>query len=77
MFWFRKWQLYIVVQVNLFLMFVVVAVSVKCVSVDRVYVGSFMTSLEMAGVSLTLLLLDETRERALGELSIGKQTVFN
>ena len=29
--------------------------------VQRVYVGSFMTSLDMAGVSLTLLLLDDLR----------------
>ncbi|XP_027050132.1 triokinase/FMN cyclase-like isoform X3 [Pocillopora damicornis] len=33
----------------------------KEVKVDRVYVGSFMTSLEMAGVSITLLHLDKTR----------------
>lgn len=33
----------------------------KEVKVDRVYVGSFMTSLEMAGVSITLLQLDKTR----------------
>ena len=39
----------------------------KGVQVDRVYVGSFMTSLEMAGVSITLLHLDETRAHCLGE----------
>ena len=38
----------------------------KGVQVDRVYVGSFMTSLEMAGVSITLLHLDETRAHCLG-----------
>lgn len=35
--------------------------------VDRVYVGSFMTSLEMAGVSITLLHLDKTRVDCLGK----------
>lgn len=35
--------------------------------VDRVYVGSFMTSLEMAGVSITLLYLDKTRVDCLGK----------
>ena len=39
----------------------------KGVHVDRVYVGSFMTSLEMAGVSITLLHLDETRAHCLGK----------
>ena len=39
----------------------------KGVQVDRVYVGSFMTSLEMAGVSVTLLHLDETRAHCLGK----------
>ena len=39
----------------------------KGVEVDRVYVGSFMTSLEMAGVSITLLHLDETRTHCLGK----------
>ena len=42
----------------------------KGVKVDRVYVGSFMTSLEMAGVSITLLQLDETRTHCLGEASM-------
>ena len=40
----------------------------KGVKVDRVYVGSFMTSLEMAGVSITLLHLDETRTHCLGKV---------
>jgi len=40
----------------------------KGVKVDRVYVGSFMTSLEMAGVSITLLHLDETRTHCLGNV---------
>lgn len=39
----------------------------KGVQVDRVYVGSFMTSLEMAGVSVTLLHLDETRAHCLDQ----------
>jgi len=39
----------------------------KGVQVDRVFVGSFMTSLEMAGVSITLLHLDETRAHCLGK----------
>ena len=43
--------------------------SVKGAYVDRVYVGSLMTSLEMAGVSLTVLHLNETRQKALGESS--------
>ena len=42
----------------------------KGVKVDRVYVGSFMSSLEMAGVSITLLQLDETRTHCLGEASM-------
>ena len=42
----------------------------KGVKVDRVYVGSFMSSLEMAGVSITLLQLDETRTHCLGEASV-------
>lgn len=40
----------------------------KGVKVDRVYVGTFMTSLEMAGVSITVLHLDETRTRCLGNI---------
>ena len=48
-------------------------VSVKGANVDRVYVGSFMTSLEMAGVSLTILHLNETRQKALGEFSRKKR----
>lgn len=39
----------------------------KGVKVDRVYVGSFMSSLEMAGVSITLLQLDETRTHCLDQ----------
>lgn len=39
--------------------------SVKCVDVERIYVGTFMTSLEMAGVSLTLLHLDNERKKYL------------
>ncbi|XP_068682857.1 triokinase/FMN cyclase-like isoform X3 [Montipora foliosa] len=39
----------------------------KGVKVDRVYCGSFMTSLEMAGVSITLLHLDETRLHCLDQ----------
>ena len=42
----------------------------KGVKVDRVYVGSFMSSLEMAGVSITLLQRDETRTHCLGEASV-------
>ena len=37
------------------------------VIVERVYCGSLMTSLEMAGVSLTLLRTDDTRRQWLGE----------
>lgn len=36
------------------------------VEVKRIYVGTFMTSLEMAGVSLTLLHLNEERLKYLG-----------
>ncbi|MGC9155501.1 MAG: dihydroxyacetone kinase subunit DhaK [Ferrimicrobium sp.] len=35
-------------------------------SLERVLMGEFMTSLEMAGASLTLLRLDDTRARRLG-----------
>jgi hypothetical protein len=34
-------------------------------AVERVYVGPIMTSLDMAGISLTLLLLDDPRARLL------------
>ena len=37
------------------------------VNVVRVYVGSLMTSLEMAGVSLTLLKVKHNWEQCLGE----------
>ena len=36
------------------------------VSVDRAYCGPFVTSLEMAGVSITVLHLDDTFRRCLG-----------
>ena len=39
----------------------------KGVSVERVLVGSYMTSLEMAGVSLTLMHLDGTRRKCIGK----------
>lgn len=39
----------------------------KEVKVDRVYVGSLMTSLEMAGISITLLHLDKTRADCLDQ----------
>lgn len=35
--------------------------------VTRVYVGSLMTSMEMAGVSLTLLKVSDSWEKYLGE----------
>ena len=35
-------------------------------SVDRAYCGPFVTSLEMAGVSITVLHLDDTFRRCLG-----------
>ena len=38
----------------------------KGVDVERIYVGTFMTSLEMAGVSITLLHLNEERKKYLG-----------
>lgn len=37
------------------------------VTVKRCYVGTFVTSMEMAGVSLTLMVLNEDRVRYLGE----------
>ena len=39
----------------------------KGVLVDRLYCGTFMTSLEMAGISITLLILDDTLKACLGE----------
>lgn len=33
---------------------------------ERAYCGSFMTSLEMAGLSVTILPLDDTIKRCLG-----------
>lgn len=33
---------------------------------ERAYCGSFMTSLEMAGLSVTILRLDDTIKRCLG-----------
>ncbi len=36
------------------------------IGVDRAYCGSFITSLEMAGVSLTIMHLDDTRTACLG-----------
>jgi len=38
----------------------------KDVTVSRCYVGAFVTSMEMAGVSLTLMLLDDDRKKYLG-----------
>lgn len=38
---------------------------VKKVQVERIYVGTFMTSLEMAGISLTLLHLNDDRKKYL------------
>lgn len=35
---------------------------------ERAYSGSFMTSLEMAGVSITLLHLDDTIKQCLGNI---------
>ena len=40
--------------------------TVKGAEVDRIYVGTFMTSLEMAGVSITLIHLNEERNKYLG-----------
>ncbi|XP_031570895.1 triokinase/FMN cyclase-like isoform X2 [Actinia tenebrosa] len=40
-------------------------VSTRGVAVDRVYCGTLMTSIEMAGVSVTLLHLDKTRTHCL------------
>ena len=55
---------------NVFLFLFMCSAKEKGVKVDRVYVGSFMSSLEMAGVSITLLQLDETRTHCLGEASV-------
>ena len=35
-------------------------------AVERAYCGSYMTSLEMAGISITLLHLDDTLRKCLG-----------
>ena len=43
------------------------AVDEMQVDVTRVYMGSLMTSLEMAGVSLTLLKASSSWEECLGE----------
>ena len=40
--------------------------TVNGVEIERIYVGTFMTSLEMAGVSITLLHLNEERKNYLG-----------
>ena len=37
-------------------------------SVDRAYLGPFVTSLEMAGVSITVLHLNDTFRRCLGRI---------
>lgn len=44
------------------------------VSIARALVGSFMTALEMAGVSLTLMLVDEELVRLIGEFPVGMWT---
>lgn len=45
----------------------VFAVDKAQAKVTRVYVGSLMTSMEMAGVSLTLLVSSDSWEKYLGE----------
>ena len=40
----------------------------KGVVVERAYCGTFVTSLEMAGVSITVLHLNDTFKRCLGKL---------
>ena len=35
---------------------------------ERVYCGSYMTSMEMAGVSLTVMKLDSLRKECLGKI---------
>jgi dihydroxyacetone kinase len=46
----------------------------KQVMVERVYCGTFMTSLEMAGASMTLLHIDDTLKRCLGEYVLMRKT---
>lgn len=41
------------------------------ISISRALVGSFMTALEMAGVSLTLMLVDEELVKLIGEFPLG------
>lgn len=41
------------------------------ICIARALVGSFMTALEMAGVSLTLMLVDEELVRLIGEFQVG------
>jgi dihydroxyacetone kinase len=47
------------------------------VAVERAFCGSFMTSLEMAGLSVTILHLDDTIKRCLGMYAqdISKQNL--
>ena len=45
------------------------------VVVERVYSGSFMTSLQMAGVSVTVLLLTDDIIAYLGMISINPNTI--
>lgn len=39
-------------------------------AVKRCYVGAFVTSMEMAGVSLTVMVLNEDRLKYLGNVSV-------
>lgn len=46
------------------------------VKVDRVYCGPFTTSLEMAGVSITLLHLDDTLTTCLGKVILYTKNIL-
>uniref|UniRef100_A0A8C3U4J0 Triokinase/FMN cyclase n=1 Tax=Catharus ustulatus TaxID=91951 RepID=A0A8C3U4J0_CATUS len=55
---------------------IVAGAAVRClenrgIRIARALVGSFMTALEMAGVSLTLMLVDEELVRLIGEFPVG------
>ena len=48
----------------------------KGVSVDRAYLGAFVTSLEMAGLSITVLHLNDTFRRCLGKFNITSLSIY-
>jgi dihydroxyacetone kinase len=53
-----------------------ISATVTGAEVERVYVGTFMTSLEMAGVSITLIRLNEERKKYLGIVFFAAKSVY-